>query len=78
MDPAWSAASYDRTLLRAALDEGDRRWDAEANLLQVEAPYNPIHTHIKGASRTPPATPCTTPSFYWSGTARATPSAPMP
>ncbi|MFD5191200.1 hypothetical protein ACFWMU_24140 [Streptomyces sp. NPDC058357] len=48
MDPAWSAASYDRTLLRAALDEGDRRWDAEANLLQVEAPYNPIHTHIKG------------------------------
>ncbi|MFE6664599.1 hypothetical protein ACFVFH_13715 [Streptomyces sp. NPDC057697] len=48
MDPAWSAASYDRALLRAALDEGDRCWDAEANLLRVEAPYNPIHTHIKG------------------------------
>ncbi|MFJ2873954.1 hypothetical protein [Streptomyces sp. NPDC087298] len=48
MDPAWSAAAYDRTLLRAALDEGDRCWDAEANLLRVEAPYNPIHTHIKG------------------------------
>ncbi|MFF3785282.1 hypothetical protein [Streptomyces sp. NPDC001933] len=48
MHPAWSAAEYDRALLRAALAEGDRCWDSEANLLQVEAPYNPIHTHIKG------------------------------
>ncbi|MFJ1830505.1 hypothetical protein, partial [Streptomyces sp. NPDC088178] len=48
MHPAWSAAEYDRTLLRAALSEGDRCWDPEANLLQIEAPYNPIHTHIKG------------------------------
>ncbi|MFB7914493.1 hypothetical protein [Streptomyces sp. NPDC056061] len=48
MHPAWSAAEYDRALLRAALSGGDRRWDPEANLLQVEAPYNPIHTHIKG------------------------------
>ncbi|MFJ1613464.1 hypothetical protein ACIO8F_24590 [Streptomyces sp. NPDC087228] len=48
MHPAWSVAEYDRALLRAALAEGDRCWDPEANLLQVEAPYNPIHTRIKG------------------------------
>ncbi|MGW1407125.1 hypothetical protein [Streptomyces sp. NPDC002403] len=53
MHPAWSAAAYDRTLLRAALAEGDRCWDAEANLLQVEAPYNPIHTNIKGGHAHP-------------------------
>ncbi|MCX4966508.1 hypothetical protein OHA98_17020 [Streptomyces sp. NBC_00654] len=53
MHPAWSAAEYDRSLLRAALAEGDRCWDAEANLLQVEAPYNPIHTHIKGGPAHP-------------------------
>ncbi|MFF4175836.1 hypothetical protein [Streptomyces sp. NPDC001750] len=48
MHPVWSAAEYDRALLRAALSGGDRHWDPEANLLRVEAPYNPIHTHIKG------------------------------
>lgn len=53
MHPAWSAAEYDRSLLRAALAEGDRCWDAEAHLLQVEAPYNPIHTHIKGGPAHP-------------------------
>ncbi|MFJ7199025.1 MULTISPECIES: hypothetical protein [unclassified Streptomyces] len=53
MHPAWSAAAYDRTLLRAALAEGDRCWDTEANLLQVEAPYNPIHTNIKGGHAHP-------------------------
>ncbi|MEV1040019.1 hypothetical protein AB0J01_25720 [Streptomyces sp. NPDC050204] len=53
MHPAWSAAEYDRALLRAALAEGDRCWDAEANLLQVEAPYNPIHTNIKGGPAHP-------------------------
>ncbi|MFF8714050.1 hypothetical protein ACF07T_21820 [Streptomyces sp. NPDC015184] len=53
MHPAWSADAYDRVLLRTALAEGDRCWDAGADLLQVEAPYNPIHTRIKGGPAHP-------------------------
>ncbi|KRV47845.1 hypothetical protein AQ490_05655 [Wenjunlia vitaminophila] len=44
---------HDRALLLAGLAEGDRLWDPDENLLLIEAPYNPIHTSIKGGKAHP-------------------------
>lgn len=47
MSMASEREKFDQALLAAGIADGFRLYDADRGLVQIEAPYNPIHTNIK-------------------------------